>query len=86
MVKVEHPDGGSAERLRIRTSYGLIAVRGTAEIVDRPHVEPQELDQFCRNSGLANFKRAFVDDDSAVAAADNPFAALAALKQGFRPN
>jgi ferric-dicitrate binding protein FerR (iron transport regulator) len=26
---VEHPDGGSAERLRIRTSYGLIAVRGT---------------------------------------------------------
>lgn len=28
-VMVEHPDGGSAERLRIRTSYGLIAVRGT---------------------------------------------------------
>lgn len=30
--------------------------------------------------------RAFVDDDSAVAPADNPFAALAALKQGSRPN
>jgi hypothetical protein len=28
-VMVEHPDGGSAERVRIRTSYGLIAVRGT---------------------------------------------------------
>jgi hypothetical protein len=28
-VMVEHPDGGSAERLRIRSSYGLIAVRGT---------------------------------------------------------
>jgi len=28
-VMVEHPDGGSAGRLRIRSSYGLIAVRGT---------------------------------------------------------
>jgi len=30
--------------------------------------------------------RAFVDDDSAVAPADNPFAVLAALKQSSRPN
>jgi len=28
-VMVEHPDGESAERVRIRSSYGLIAVRGT---------------------------------------------------------
>ena len=28
-VMVEHPDSGSGERVRIRTSYGLIAVRGT---------------------------------------------------------
>jgi hypothetical protein len=28
-VMVEHPEGGSAERTRIRSSYGLIAVRGT---------------------------------------------------------
>jgi uncharacterized protein len=30
--------------------------------------------------------RAFVEDDPAVAPADNPFAALAALKRGPRPN
>ena len=35
---------------------------------------------------LQPLPRALVDDDPAVASADNPFAALAALKQGSRPN
>jgi hypothetical protein len=30
--------------------------------------------------------RAFIEDDPAIDPADNPFAALAALKRGPRPN